>query len=455
MEPSSNPWTHAAEEYAGAYCYHCSHTKPRTSTAGTRSMAAGRPAAAAAALLLALAALRHADALDARCNAALTPETNATGLGRCVALCINAAATLPAQSEWSPAGLGQDCAECAAELTQCKPAPETTGDGGWLEDRAAPAARDFTCGGVFRWTNTTRATTGVAAVYTSLSLRLSDMCYPADCADGDITDLLADAKAVIAAHTPDTVSYDRADKACDLLGSFVNEDFAWVIFALGILLIAASCLLPNRSFMPYIALLWMLYIFTLIDLLVGLGFLGLAVVLTSESDFPQYLIFSVLGVGVIHLVIAIVLWCGGRKQGTPCVLAVARGLAFLLGPLGGVLGIVFQVSGKDMLIDTFDQVGVELSQEKRGEIEDFMQTTHTLLVCVFFLMMGVHCSTIPVSRSVRDYRYENRGKAAEDEKMDEARDGQRREREKAAFQDKYRKKIAKEDKGKPKPFASV
>ena len=40
-----------------------------------------------------------------------------------------------------------------------------------------------------------------------------------------------------------------------------------------------------------------------------------AVALTSYTDFPQYLIFSVLGVGVIHLVIAIVLWCGGRKQG--------------------------------------------------------------------------------------------------------------------------------------------
>ena len=66
-------------------------------------MAAGRPAAAAA-LLLALLALRHADALDARCNAALTPETNATGLGRCVALCINAAATLPAPAEQGELG---------------------------------------------------------------------------------------------------------------------------------------------------------------------------------------------------------------------------------------------------------------------------------------------------------------------------------------------------------------
>ena len=57
--------------------------------------------------------------------------------------------------------------------------------------------------------------------------------------------------------------------------------------------------------------------------------------------------------------------------------------AYLLGPLGGVLGVIFQVFGDEMLVDTFKEVGVELSQDDRAEIQDFMQTTNTLIVCAF------------------------------------------------------------------------
>jgi hypothetical protein len=415
----------------------------------------GRRVAAAALLLAQVWSARGSS-----CREELTPETNSTGLGRCVAACINLAAAQPAQDEWSPGELGGRCAECAAELTQCKPRSVAAAgtDAGWIAESGTldAEARDFTCGAQFRWSNVTRATADAPESSVALRLRLSDLCYPAACSDGDITQLIRDAEAVIATHTPDTVTVSTAEKVCDLLGSFVNEGFAWVLFAAALLLIAASCCMPKAKVVPYVALLWMLYIFTLIDILVGLGFIALAAILQAESDFPQYLVLSVVGVGAVHLVIAIVLWCGGlRKDGTPCVMNFARGLAYVLGPLGGVLGIIFQVFGDEMLVDTFSEVGVELSQEDRGEIQDFMQTTNTLLVCVFFIMMGVHTSTIPVSKSVRDYRYEKRDKKEEDTKIDQLREEHRYEKEKNAFTDKYRKKIAKENKKHPSPFASV
>jgi hypothetical protein len=110
-------------------------------------------------------------------------------------------------------------------------------------------------------------------------------------------------------------------------------------------------------------------------------------------------------------------------------------------------------------MDTFDEIGLELSATDRGDIEDFMQTTHTLLVCAFFLMMGVHISTIPVSRSVRKYRYEQRDKVTTGIKEEEARDEHRYAQEKRAFVDKNRAKIlkaeAKRNKGKQPAFASV
>lgn len=394
------------------------------------------------------------------CEEELTPETNSTGLGLCVAACIDLADVQPAKEEWKPGELGGRCAECAAELTQCKPRPASTSgtDAGWIAESGGldAQAREFTCGAQFSWTNVTRATADAPESSVSLRLRLSDLCYPAACSDGDIARLIQDAKTVVAAQTPDTVTMSAAEKVCDLLGSFVNEDFAWVIFAAALLLIAASCCMPKSKVVPYMALVWMLYTFTLIDIAVGLGFVALAAILQAESEFPHYLVFSVMGVGLVHLVIAVVLWCGGlRKDSTPCVMNFARGLAYVLGPLGGVFGVLFQVFGDEMLVDTFDEVGVELSQEDRGEIQDFMQTTNTLLVCVFFIMMGVHTSTIPVSKSVRDYRNEKRDKTAEDVKTSELRDQQRYEKEKNAFTDKYRKKIAKENKKHPSPFASV
>ena len=64
-------------------------------------------------------------------------------------------------------------------------------------------------------------------------------------------------------------------------------------------------------------------------------------------------------------------------------------------------------------------------------------------------MMGVHTSTIPVSKSVRDYRHEKRDQKKEDARTDQLREEQRYDKEKKAFTDKYRKKIAKENKKHP------
>ena len=434
--------------------------QPGHAAARNRKLMSQCGAAAAWALALLVWCGGAGTARAAACREELTAETNSSGLGRCVATCVNLAATRPRQDEWTPGQLGGSCAECAAELTQCKPrlASASGTDAGWIAESGTldAQASEFTCGAQFSWTNVTHATADTPESSVSMRLRLSDLCYPAACSGGDIALLIQDAKTVVAEQTPDTVTVPAAEKVCDLLGSFVNEGFAWVIFAGALLLIAASCCMPKFKVVPYMALVWMLYIFTLIDMLVGLGFIVLAYILQAESDFPHYLVFSVIGVGVLHLVIAVVLWCGGlRGDSTPCVMNFARGLAYVLGPLGGVFGVIFQVFGDEMLVDTFNEVGVELSQKERGEIQDFMQTTKTLLVCVLFIMMGVHTSTIPVSKSVRDYRYEKRDRKAEDVKTSELREQQRYEKEKDAFTDKYRKKIAKENKKHPSPFASV
>lgn len=216
---------------------------------------------AVATLLLAQAWCGAGTARGASCREELTPETNSTGLGRCVATCVNLAAGRPAQEEWSPGALGGGCAECAAELTQCRPRPAGTGEAGWLAASGTldVEAREFTCGAQFSWTNFTRATTGVPESSTVLRLRLSELCYPAACSDGDIAALIEEAAAVVGAATPDTVTVSAAEKVCDLLGSFVNEGFAWVIFACALLLIAASCCMPTAKAVPYVVLVWMLY----------------------------------------------------------------------------------------------------------------------------------------------------------------------------------------------------
>ena len=64
--------------------------------------------------------------------------------------------------------------------------------------------------------------------------------------------------------------------------------------------------------------------------------------------------------------------------------------------------------------------------------------------------MGIHCI-----RTLRRSSYQRRDKTKEDTKAEEQRDEQRYDREKKAFADKYRKKIEKENRNKPRHFDSV
>ena len=132
------------------------------------------------ALLLLLAAPSSA-AVSTSCEGALTSATNATGLGRCVAACISAAAArgLPDGAQWEPSALGGSCATCAGELTQCKAqADASTGDYGWLGDSAAPEAEMFTCSVEYSWVNTT-LNGGPAGTPNALTLRLPEQVHAA------------------------------------------------------------------------------------------------------------------------------------------------------------------------------------------------------------------------------------------------------------------------------------
>ena len=45
-----------------------------------------------------------------------------------------------------------------------------------------------------------------------------------------------------------------------------------------------------------------------------------------------------------------------------------------------------------------------MAAKDREDLHDFMQQTHTGLVCAFFLLFGVHISTLRISAAVRQYR---------------------------------------------------
>ena len=45
-----------------------------------------------------------------------------------------------------------------------------------------------------------------------------------------------------------------------------------------------------------------------------------------------------------------------------------------------------------------------MAAQDREELHDFMQQAHTGLVCAFFLLFGVHISTLRISAAVRQYR---------------------------------------------------
>ena len=89
---------------------------------------------------------------------------------------------------------------------------------------------------------------------------------------------------------------------------------------------------------------------------------------------------------------------------------------------------------------------VDVSNEDLDEIEDFMLTTHVLLACAFFLMMGLHSATVPISCRIHAYIAQENDDIVKDQELHDLREGQRYEREKDAFVGAARKKVEKEEK---------
>ena len=293
-------------------------------------------------------------------------NSTAAWLGACVSECAALVAGKGAGRDggasWAPEALCPsgdcECVACSTALGECEESEPAAaaGEEGWLATSLAPEASAFSCSVTFDWYN--------QSAVRAVSLRLPRLCFPAAaCSDSDVSAIVAE--AVRSASLPAGMGGLTGEDTCDLVGSFLNYHFSWVVFIFAIALIAGTWNLHKQKCVPKHCLLWILQAFVAIDVLVGAFFLVVGFLFSSETDFPSYLLWTVLGMGLLQLLIALLLGCSARKDVCRCNRAcfgkLAHFLAGLFGGACGVVGFVFQLAGKNMLDDAQELIGASNS----------------------------------------------------------------------------------------------
>ena len=313
--------------------------------------------------------------LAAACERGDVPRAyngTAAWLGACVSQCAQLVAGRGAGRDggasWAPDTLGGECAACATALGECEETEPAAaaGEEGWLATSLAPEASAFSCSVAFDWYNQSVVVTSQER---DVSLRLPRLCFPAAaCSDSDVSAIVAE--AVRSASLPAGMSGLTGEDTCDLVGSFLNYHFSWVVFIFAIALIAGTWNLHKQKCVPKHCLLLILQVFVSIDVLVGAFFLVVGFLFSAETDFPSYLLWTVLGMGLLQLLIALLLGCSARKDVCRCNRAcfgkLAHFLAGLVGGVCGIVGFVFQLAGKNMLDDAQELIGASSLRASLG-----------------------------------------------------------------------------------------
>lgn len=374
--------------------------------------------------------------LSAACQTSLGAGY-ASVLGNCARTCMLLATSQPLNdgSALRASTLGGMCLSCEKILGSCGESLGATQDTDWVANTPAFRSKAFKCGGQWAFNNATR----------TVSVGLRNICYPSSCSLDDVTHVfrLADT------WSTNSTAFDGGTGAptCDIFGSFLDETMPWFVCGGAVALFVVILFLTGKGCLHGRVLRCILYAILSLDFAVGVGFIVGYVLIQSKTDFPRYLQLCTVGVGVFQVLIAFILWAGGRRNGTSCMLVFAQIFAVAAAVVSAGAGLVFTIAGPDMLRDGLRKM-IDISNAELDEIEDFMTTTHVLLSCAFFLLAGLHSSTVPVSRGMRRYAKDESRQEGEKAQMVALSGEQKYEREKQSFIGAHRAKVEKQDKGK-------
>jgi hypothetical protein len=276
----------------------------------------------------------------------------------------------------TPSKVGTVCADCFATL--CR-----NTEGGTEATELDFEATEFECSLSASLTKSS----GTAPI--EATLNVATCVFPAACAVNEVLALM-EIQVVGALTTDGQTASASAD--CDIFASIVNENFAWLVLAGAAALFALSWLLSYAQCCK--ALLRVsAFSFVVLDVIVGVALVIFGVVLAQKSNFPPYLVVTVMGMAAVQLLTAVVIFCGAKRNGTVCLLCVSYLLTGLVGVLALALGLAFQFGGKTWLQDGLGELGVSLSEADALDLAQFMQNANSVIVCMLFLMAGVNLAT--------------------------------------------------------------
>jgi hypothetical protein len=361
----------------------------------------------------------------------------AAPLATCILTCLNLAAQRGAVDSGAALGgsqLGGACATCESTLASCG------GTAGAVE----LGSSNFRCGADFPW----RAPASGAS--TGGSVRLRRLCYPPGCSSDDVKALFAAADVAVRGNT--TLLSASGKPFCDIFGSFADRNFPWIVCGGAVALFIVTLCLACCQCLAAPVLRCLLYAYLLCDAAIGVGFIVGYVLVLGKNSFPQYLVLSVVGVAVFQLVVALLLWRGGRPGGTRCCLLFATLLAGVASVLCMAAGVTFQLADSTMLREGLEDI-LDVKSSELDDLEDFILTTHLFLTCAFFAMSGLHASTIPLSRRISRTHSEAVASQREKAELQALKHDQRRQREEKGWVEAHRQKVAKEQRKHPQQWA--
>ena len=355
------------------------------------------------------------------CFAALVQQNKAPAdVAACVINCMNGATSYGAwyhSGRWSPEqidadneidnSVGTSCVRCTSVLRRCPSGTTSYGDEGRLSHGIDLSASSFLCDGTISWAN-------ASAIISTATPRLllNDFCFPGECSYTDIRDLFE--YELIPKLAPRYTNV-QARASCDILATFLNDSAPWWILSFGIVWVIMNTFCTRAA--PGMILRCLLWGYIAWDVLIGGLMLIFGLFFLFPQKIPQFIKLATPLMGILQMASGLIARCAlmgevelktgicswNPFRGKYWVLYLSNVFAGVDGLLALVLAFVFKIGGKDSLESavnserTTDPTDALESHEELAELNNTIQTYHTLLVCMLFITAAVQISLVTLS----------------------------------------------------------
>lgn len=268
----------------------------------------------------------------------------------------------------------------------------------------------------------------------------------------------------------------KAHGSCDVLQNFISDSTPWFFLAGAVAMFAASVVLVKFVYIaPLVKML--MYIYVGIGAVVGAIFVVYGgcdapaprstahcvhVADTSVCGFgcrylalqegmPTAIWGGCMGVGVVLGVFVWIVFKGLKT--TPCLLNIAFLLAIVIAVVFLIAGLVLSTDyGTDILNTAMDLLRKQPNVDDAvvENLYDVLDTAHTALTCVLFLMSGTLGSIFVFSIKVKKSLQEGKKKEQKEQILQEIKSDEKKDDERDKWREKMAKQVEKEEKKKKK-----